>query len=376
MSSKVIPNYTDPVFNEIKQAFGQRSDDFPVAMLPVRLETRFMNETRYIVTSVPHKKNINIVVERIYKLIFQVRVWLPSAASRNESQILKKLNAFQKNLQGINNKLSKIKSIEGDDRRILRDASGDLKEDFDRLVFNSTAARQKAEALNQQVTDLQNDIEQIDEPNESSYQKGYDYLDALERVEKAITAIYVDRSATPFNLDSKLDDIDAQIGKMNTLIQLPDFKATTGTIGKITSKISFIKRQQKNSPIKLLQYKFGYTGGRDLNATEYALRADINGLKVRIDEEHAPYMHLLEDLKRYSIRRLGYRVEKAFYMLRAANNNGYATYNDLMDTKEWLYDQLHAIRERAHRPLDGEYDDVGMLKSRYGKVGRRGAALD
>lgn len=366
MPSKVIANYTDSVFNEVKQAFEQRSDDFPVAMLPVRLETRFMNETRYVTTSVPHKKVINIVVQRIYKLIFQVRIWLPKTESQNQAQILKKLNAFDKTIAGLNRKRTLLKTIESDDRRILRDASQDLKEDFDQLEFSSTTARQKVSALQNQVANFQHAIEQINEPGESSYKKGYDYLKALEQIEKDITAIYVDRSATPFNLDSKLDNIDAQIAKMNALIKQPDFKATVGTINKITSKVSFIKRQQKSSPIKLLQYKFGYTGGRDLRATEYALRADINGLKVRIDEEHVPYMRLLEELKRYSIRRLAYRVDKAFFMLRAENKNGYQSYNNLMETKEWLYDQLHAIRERAHRPLDGEYDDVNMLKTRYG----------
>lgn len=363
---EIVAKYNDPVYQEIKNAFNQRSDDFPVVMLPVRLETRFMNYSRIITAKVPGQSKINTAVQKIYKLIYDVQVWLPQVGTLSPASQKTKVNAFKSTVESITTTISGIPEISGDDRVILRNAGEDLNDQAGAMQFANAGA--EIEALRVSIANLRSAVEGLKLPKDSIYEKGYAYLDALEKIEKSIDNIFVLESINASKLDGELDTIDNQINAINSLIASPDFKATASTIGKIASKISYIKRRHKSGNVRLTSYKIGYTGTRDLQATEYALRTEINALKVKIDEEHIPFMQLQEQLKRYPIRRLAYRIEKAFFLLKAKNTNGYANYSALMQTKEWLYDQLHAIRERAHRPLDGDVSDINDLKSRYSQL--------
>ena len=372
--SQLIANYTDPVYNNIKSAFAQRSDEYPVVMLPVRLETRFMNETRIIRRPRPGRGTtpggwrVTLVMQKIYSLLKDIRIWADKAKGLPEIDIISKLSAFEAKINKAKKPLNKIVELNGDDRRILREATDDLRKDLNKLKFKTRGVKTKVRSLKGIADQLKLDVEEIKSPAESSYQKGYDYLDALNKIGKSIETIYVKRTTNAKNIDTALLNIDTQINAINTLIKSADFKATAGTIAKIKSKISYIKRIHKSSPVRLRNLKIGYTGKRNLKTTEYTLRGDINGLKTRIDEEHVPYMNLVEQLKEYPVRRLTYRVDKAFYLLRAANANGYAKYKNLIKTKEWLYDELLPLRERAHRPLEGEFDDITTLKTRYAKL--------
>ncbi len=362
--SQLIANYTDPVFNSIKSAFAQRSDDYPVLMLPVRIETRFMNETRYISTGIPGKGKVTGAVQKIYSLLKDIRI-LANSTDLSKAAIEHKLNKIEKKVSKAKKDIDNIPELNGGDRRILRDSTGDLRTDLNKLTFSNGNARVQINALKTLANGLKSKVESIGGPSKSTFQKGYDYFKALEKLGKSVEDIYVKRRVTAGNIDKALDNIDKQVNTITGLINESDFRATPITISRITGKISYIKRMQKSSSVRLRDYRMGYTGSRNLKATEYTLRGEINGLKSKIDEEHVPYMSLMEKLKRYPIRRLTYRVEKAFYLLQAANEIGYAKYNNLMQTKEWLYDELRPLRERAHRPLDGEIEDINNLKNRY-----------
>ncbi|WP_296699151.1 hypothetical protein [Algoriphagus sp.] len=363
---EIVGKYNDPIFHQIKTAFNQKSDDFPVLMLPVRLETKFMTYSRIVKPLTPGKGNTNVAVQGIYKLIYDIQVFFDSVEEKKikTPQIGRNITSYQKSVQQVNEKLNKIDEASRADKVVLRDAVQDLSAMVQSVEVTKTLEKSKTD-LSQEVESLSKSVERIKTPSRNIYEKGKLYLGALEKLEKSIDAIFVANKINAASLDQELKNIEKQIEEMDVIADSPDFRATEEMIKKIQSKISYIKRQHKSGNVRLTNFKIGYTGKKNLKKEEYDLRKKINALKTKIDKETVPVVRFRETLKTYPIKQLNSLIIKSNFFLAAKNKIGIKDYKTLSGVQKELFSQLKVIHKNSQLPLSGDLQEVNRLKSSY-----------
>ncbi|TFV94745.1 hypothetical protein E4S40_12105 [Algoriphagus kandeliae] len=384
---ELVGKYNDPVFHQIKNAFNQRSDDFPILMLPVRLETKFMKYSRLVKPSVPGKGDANTIIQLVYKLIYEVQIledaiieFQPSEDEEKEkkatvifarkekqakNQLKKNFADFQKETERITGLVNKIKEAERADKLVLRHAAGDLKSVIQPFWIWDELAPTKA-SLMDRVEELVKAVERLKTPSRFVYEKGKLYLDALEKLNKSIDGIFVSNKINAATLDKELKNIEDRLSEMDALADAPDFRATEDMIKKIQSNISLIKRKHKSGNVRLTNFKIGYTGKKDLKREEYELRKKINSLKEKIDQETVPVVRFRETLKTFPIKQLNPKIVKASFFIAAKVKIGIKDYRTLISVQKELITQLKDIHKHAQLPLDGSLDEINKLKKNYG----------
>jgi hypothetical protein len=362
----ITAQFIDPVYSQIAQQVNGCSDQYPVLLLPVRLETCFKNTTRFVTIPDTNATRITALLNLVFELVYEARTWMITIEQKTEDQVARKIEEIDKKAEIILKATEKITEISGTDRVILREAATDLKTELAEFdVVKRGVVRTAYKSLTNTMIKWESVIEAIAKTYISPTEKGREMLDRLGALENEIQRVYVARSVNAQSLQGGLVHIDLQMQAINSLIDVPDFLATKAQIQAIQQKISAIKRSQKNSTVRLMDYKTGFTGTYNLTEKEYKLRGEINDLKVRIDEDYVPYMQLLHDLKRFPVRHLTYYIDKASTFLKASNKVGYKTVAILLEQKNWLYKQLSRIRNRAHRPLEGSIHEIYALKNEY-----------
>ena len=364
---QLVGKYNDPTFHHIKAAFNQRSDDYPVLMLPVRLETKFMKYSRIIKPDTSGTINIGAIIQDSYHLIYKIQTFFLVEKEPTSSQLTTKRNAFAKELKRLIDQVSKIKEATRADKLVLRDAGEDLVTVL-KIVEEDTRYEGKINVLSDAAEELLKSINRIKTPSRIVFEKGKKYLNALEKLNKSIDAIFVSNKINAAKLDAELKNIDQQIDQLDSLADAPDFAATEEMIKQIQSKISHIKRQHKSGNVRLTNFKIGYTGTKDLKREEYELRKKINDLKTRIEKEHVPVVKVKEKLKTYPVKQLNAQIVKANFFLMRQNRLGIKSYSSLSSVQKELGTQLKTIHTNAKIPLDGSLEEVKELKSNYSKL--------
>ncbi|MCS5490418.1 hypothetical protein [Algoriphagus limi] len=383
---ELVGKYNDPIFHQIKNAFNQRSDDFPVLMLPVRLETKFMKYSRVLKPSVPGKGDVNTIIQQLYKLIFDVRILEDSIQEfqtseekegvraqaifgrkqkQAQNQVKKQFGDFQKEVQRITGLVNKIKEAERVDKVVLRDAAGDLKSVVQSFWIWDELATTKS-GLTDRIDELVKAVERLKTPSLFVYEKGKLYLGALEKLHKSIDAIFVSNKINAATLDKELKNIEDRLDELDALADSPDFRATDDMLKKIQSNISLIKRKHKSGNVRLTNFKIGYTGKKDLKREEYELRKKINTLKKKIDEETVPITRFRETLKTFPVKQLNPKIVKASFFIAAKVKIGIKDYRSLISVQKELITLLKDIHKHAQLPLDGTLDEINKLKKNYG----------
>jgi hypothetical protein len=337
--------------------------------LPVRLETKFVNETRIKQIAIPGVRESNRILKRLYEMHFEVEKRLDQAQKLTKVEIESWLSLTARQIKACAEDLTTLKELKGSDKNLLRQAIKEVKEDFESL---STRAKRSVERLLQRVIDsledLYNKVDAVGAPKQSVYAPGYRYLNTLENLEKDLDTLFYQRNITATDLDAKIDQLNQKMDDLEKQVQNPGFRATEGTIQKIKSKASYLKRRFKKAPIGLTAYKKSYRGKRDLKTYNHVLKTRFNSLKERVDKEHVPFMEIGEKLQRFPVRQLQHRVSRAYWYLKAHTGQKGLNYTALMEVKEAIYDHLLSIRERAHRPLEGSQAEIKALKKEYGNL--------
>jgi hypothetical protein len=370
MSRLITANYTDPAYEQLRQQFGQRSSEYPVALLPVRLETKFMNETRIKRIRIPGLSQYNAFLKSLYTLHYEVEKALAEGKALRIKAVKAWVNSSLATLTKAEEDLTKLRNLSGGDKKLLRQALAEVEEDLKKLGKVAPKVKPHIAPLQQTIQELNALVDKIAPLKSSVYEPGYRYLRTLEEIEKSIDTLFYKREISASALDTELDAFNDAIKSIEEQIQQPDFRATEGTIAKIRSKVSYIKRRHKKSPISLTAYKKSYTGKRNLATYNHVVKTKLDTLKKRVEQQHLPFMEIGEKLQRFPVRQLKHRISRAYWYLKAQNERKALGYDSLMAAKEELYDQLLSIRNRAHRPLEGSYTEINDLKTSYGQLER------
>lgn len=374
-----IGKYNDPVFHQIKTSFNNRSDDFPVLMLPVRLETRFMTYSRVIRPSDPSKVDVNVLVQALYRIAFDVKVFfdLPEDKSSREWIVFKSpsgiskakahLDKLRAELQKVDTKLKKLETLTRLEKTILKDAVSDLSHEANQISDLSSYG-QEGQAFLTLINEIGIAVNKVKAPSIKIPNYGKKYLDALNKLQESIEKIFVIKKVNAKSLDAELDAIEKQIDEIEKLANTPDFSATEKQIKQIESQISYIKRKHKSSDGNLQGFKNGYTGSRDLKAKELELKKQINLLQKKIKEEHKPVLEANQHIKKYPVQQLHALINKGLSFVSAANRKGTTSSSVYHKYQQTIAGQLKSIEAKSKIPLDGTVAEINAMKSSYGKL--------
>ncbi len=364
-------HYQDPLFNQLRKQVEACNDHYPALMLPVRLETRFMKEQRYIMQQDPaeieRNRLLDMLQDRVYDLILANRrkgEHIPININLLLQQIIASVDDITAELRD-QHEITRV------DRDNFRDAFRSLERETDGAMFNGEPQNTALlKSLQQAISRGLKALYDIPLPPHPTHQPGLNALKELEQLESAMNSLYGTNPIQASHLDKTIEKVEGHIKGFMEIMEQPDLMATHATISAISSKISFIKRRHKKSSCSLTRFKTAYPGNKDLQREEYRLRHEINDLKVRVDEDYTQYMELLVSLKKIPIRRLAYLICEAAAWLEAANDAGYATADQLLAERSNLYRRLRRIRQHAHTPLLGAYNDIDRLKRNYDHLER------
>ena len=361
--------YHDPLFNALQQQLAGCNDHYPVLMLPVRLETRFKKVSRYVNVVNPDINRINNVFDRVIKYIHELRLLNRTPDIQSAASLKLVLDRALDELSGLPGIIEKIREMESSDRRTLRDLVNDLMKELGSTLLSKYASlKTTRDDLKAVCREMLQHVQAVSSPAAYPFQSGFDAMGELEKLDAAMAGIYGVNRIQASQIDATLSIIDAAMQQFAEVVEKPGFLAREDTIAAISSKISYIKRSQKNSPVRLTDFKKAYSGNIDLQSREYQLRNQINDLKTRIDDDYVPYMKLLAKLKQYPVRQLGYMVKKCTETLKTANMAGFTTAGSLLSERNGLYQQLRKIREHAHMPLQGSITEINKLKADYSNL--------
>jgi hypothetical protein len=361
--------YHDPLFNALQQQIAGCNDHYPVLMLPVRLETRFRKVSRYVNVVDPDVTRFNNVFDKVLKIIHDLQLLNRTPELQSAASLKPLLERALDELSALPGLIAKIREMDTADRKILRDLAGDLMNELgSALISKYSTLKTLRDDLKDVCRAILQHVQAVSSPSVSRFQPGFDAMGELEKLDMAMAGIYGVNRIQASQIDATLGIIDAAMQQFTEVVEKPGFLAREVTIAAISSKISYIKRSQKNSPVRLTDFKKAYSGSIDLQSREYQLRNQINDLKTRIDDDYVPYMKLLATLKQYPVRQLGYMVKKCTATLKVANTAGFTTAGSLLGERKALYQQLRKIREHAHLPLEGSITEINKLKADYSKL--------
>ncbi|MDN3203124.1 hypothetical protein [Algoriphagus sediminis] len=373
-----IAKYNDPIFHQIKTSFNNRSDDYPVLMLPVRLETRFMKYSRVVPALTPSHVKVQDIIQDIYKLSFDIQLYFDVPEDPENPDRIKffsdsekpkhksKLLGFRDSTYGIISKIEKIPELQRMDKSVLRDAGKDLAFIGD-SVPEMTGLKSNRNFLITAINSLISKIDNIKAPSLKVPNIGKDYLSLLGELQKSIEKIFVVTKVNAKTLEPELEKIDTILGEIDKLAESPYFEATDATIKKIESQITFIKKQHKSGNVRLQDFKNGFTGEKDLRAEEHALRKKINDLQKKIKETHAPALEANKQLKKFPVSQLHAMITKLTRLLMALNRKKLSSKTYLSQQKS-IVNQLKQIEAKAKIPLDGSVEEMNKMKSSYGSL--------
>lgn len=363
---QLVGKYNDPIFHQIKASFNERSDDYPVLMLPVRLETKFMEFARVIKPIEPKKGNVNKITQDIYNLIFKIKVWVPEAEKLDGLGLTAKFLMFSKDLKKIQERVNELLEISRVERLILREGASDLLSTVNSIVLEKENASTK-NSLVSEIGAFQKAIEKIKSPSRTVYDLGKKYLSSLVELNKSIDKIFVTNKMNASLLDAELDGIQKLMFDIDKMADSPDFRVTESMTQEISSKISYIKRQHKSGNVRLTDFKVGYTGERDLKVEEYELRKKINALQVTIEKEHLPVARVKEALKTYPIKQLTADILKVSSFVRPIIKLGFNDFSQIAKFLKQLFSELDKIQKNALIPLEGNLNEAELLKKTYSR---------
>ncbi|MHA7131034.1 hypothetical protein [Algoriphagus namhaensis] len=374
-----IAKYNDPIFHQIKTSFNNRSDDHPVLMLPVRLETRFMKYSRLIRPLEASTVDVNFFVQAIYKAAYSLRVsfdlpedenaaeWKVFLSAKGMKDNKSRLDESKSEVDKLAERIEKVKSVTRLEKTILKDAVSDLNHEAGEIP-DLDALKAKKDVLLTSIKGLEAAVNKLKAPSVKIPNLGKQYLDALSGLQKSIEKIFVVTSVNADTLDVELASIEKQIDEIEKLAESPDFKATKAQIKKIESQISHIKRQHKSGNVRLQDFRNGYTGDKDLKKEEFELRKKINTLKKKIDQEHVPVLDATNEIKKFPVQKLQAMVSKTLMYLTLANRRSTMPSATYIKAQKQVASQLKEMESKSKLPLDGSLEEIKKLKDSFAKL--------
>ncbi|EOZ93596.1 hypothetical protein A33Q_3542 [Indibacter alkaliphilus LW1] len=365
MSTKkqILSNKVDPGFHEIKDSLAKRSDAFPVILLPIRLETRFVKNTK--VTAVRSDKIHESMMGFIHQgrqLIYLAELLKLNQEKLNQAQLNSQIKKLISEIQLMNGYLRGIDVLEKSERALLIKVTKEISNAFSELKLPNNFQKQlekELAALDKSLASLK--LEKTKNKSSSGL------YNSIHRLSELMTAIYQDRSINSLELDKTLSEVDRILKEIPTMINQGKIESDPDLIKKIGSEISHIKRLHKHSPITLNTYKTGYPGRINLTEKEKELRDSIHVLKSKIDAEYIPYMNLISSLRTQKVLFIIDKIEHGYFKLKLENQNKPANTSAWNKIQTSLNNQLKKILDELNQPLEGSTQEMERFKTLHQK---------
>ncbi|PRY90941.1 hypothetical protein [Mongoliibacter ruber] len=357
----ILSNQVDLGFHDIKASLAKRSDAFPVMLLPIRLETRFVKDTKS--TAVRVDQNHELLLDyfhQIRQIIHWVELYKVNHASSTQAQLQNQINTISRSLERLPTMISEMKSLEKADKLMLTKATKELTKAFSDAKFPSTSKNQ----LDSLFKKLDEALSKI-AAKKTTAKHASDLYNKVHKLAELMQAIYVDQSITSLELDKVLEEIDHILVAIPTMINKGEIETNPDKVKKIASEISHIKRMHKHSPITLQSYRTGYPGRQNLATKEDELRKSISTLKSKIDKEYAPYMNLLISLRTQRAMEVIYQMEVGYFNLKTDNSSKYADIKAWNKTQTTVNKHVKSILDDLNHPLEGTEQEIKRLKVVY-----------
>ncbi|MBW3466678.1 hypothetical protein [Arthrospiribacter ruber] len=357
----ILSNRVDIGYNDLKSSLSQRSDAFPVMLLPIRLETRFVKNTKSTAERVnPDHEILLEYLHQVRNIIHQIHLFEHRQTQLSQSQADSQINAIIRGLEQLPKLLGRINQVEKADKILLTKASKELQKAFSNLKLSASAQSQ----IKKSFTELDKALSQISKIKAQSTPTS-ELGNQVHRLLELMQAIYVDQSVKSLELDEVLREIEGILDAIPKMVNKGDIETNPELIKKISSEISLIKRIHKNSPITLQSYRDGYPGRLNLAIKEEELRKSIQNLKSNVDEEFVPYMNLMNSLRIQRALEIIYSMDEGYFTLKTENNKGYKDVKDWNKIQTKVNTHVKSILEDLNHPLEGASQEMARLKQVY-----------
>ncbi|TVP43152.1 MAG: hypothetical protein EA341_18510 [Mongoliibacter sp.] len=368
MSTKkhILSNQVDLGFHDIKASLAQRSDAFPVMLLPIRLETRFVKNTR--VTAVREDVNHEILLDyfhEVRKLIHLIELYKISQSTANQGQLNSQFNNILKPLGQLPGMINNISNLEKADTLLLTKATKELTKAFSNAKLSAGSKNQ----LDRIFKELDKSLAQV-AAKKNTKQASSELYSKTHRLAELTQSIYVDQSVTSLELDKVIQEIDQILEEIPKMINKGEIETDPDKIKKISSKISYIKRIHKHSPITLQTYRTGYPGRIDLAQKEEAFRKSIHVLKSKIDVEYVPYMNLVTALRTQRVMEIIYQLEVGYFNLKTENSQKFKDIKGWNKSQTSINKHVKSILDDLNHPLEGTEVEMKRFKVAHQRYSR------
>lgn len=379
MSQDIISTkFYDSKINQIRTETEKCNDKYPFLLMPLRLETRYMQVDRPYIPDGDdgHEFELLSLIQELEYLFERMELIALSdtlkakALTERMTEIIEVLEGKD---QGWYLPYPENKWWEDHKAGILQSFNS-LSKTFNRFPANKKLLfRDITEAV--ELTATKVSTYTVQKRTANDFQEAKNLIDKLNHIENAFNRIISKPSEYTSKTKHKYFNY---LGANTDHIKEICSEVEDMAMGNLLANTTQIKRIKQFSSIyssrltqtKNVFNKIGSTYKRNefLEKFESSLKPDINTFSTHITEVIAPKLEYIQKLKTVKTRDLLYQAKKIQFELQLIIEKGFNSYQQLRRIKPTLYGLLREFREMGHDIIVGPDWQANQLRATWSKI--------
>ncbi len=376
MSQDIISTkFNDPNIQQVRQATGRHSDQFPFLLMPVRLETRFMKVDRPVSLNFDPDV-LHLLVELKYLFLKLEHVELDDLPEARDLR-----RQLEKVISDLDRRMVDPMPLPYPENTRWEENVADIRESYDRLIVKFEGLSHELQqhlanvrrALENAVLKIEN--YRIAKAKETEYDEGKQLVGKLNYIEDVLQRI----SDKPVKYTSKtkhhyFNYIDKQFEKIDkTLVDVEEKAmknviANPNQISRISEMPVVYHRALTKVRKKLSRIRSDYKRNEFLTRYHSFILPGMRNISTMIEEVIVPKLNYVYELKRVNGTELVYQAKMIKFELELINKKGFKNYGELKETRVHLYHLLRKFREAGHDIITGSPEIIHQLRSTWSEV--------
>lgn len=369
---KHVSGYNNPEILDLRNSVQEKNDNIPFLLLPVKIETRFMEVDRAVLDFDTFPE----VIERLFEIENKLR-FDPRRLPLRE--VLGKIRNCGKYITETITKISEIKRLSGKDLQSIRlrlvqieKANILLLKKLSKIPqkdFLVSASLKKIKKIHvQKVLLLSEIIEGLKVTCDAKFPEASVFLNKLDTISNGIQLLGAKKISTSKRkekkeifkfLDEEFINIKTVLASLKAEMNI-NMQADGEQVKGIKSFATTIYKQWNKVIGNLATIKSDYKKA-EYEIQVKAIRAHIEAVCTDIKERVVPKIEMKNGLQIAQARDIIIQINVIRYKLKQLNEKAFENYNEIRNTRLKLYKLLHFLRATTHKIIEGTNEELSAI---------------
>ena len=381
MSQDIISTkFHDQKIQTIIQQTQQLDDKYPVLLMPLRLETRYMAVDRPVKAGVEYDYNILYDIVKL-EYLFERIIPIGEISITEAGDIM---DDIEEACEILADRFSSEKSLPyPEDKWWARHISSiglaeqQFKANINNMSFNNPGEKRKYERLAGRIDESINLIRtlRVSRGTNNDFAETSKLIDELNYLDdtldnlanRSMTYTRQTKASLFQSIENKFEYLKTKISSIEEKMD-KNLLANTTQISRIDEFPDIYSNRIGQVSINLNKINSDYKRNEYIAFFEHEIKPLLNELNITISRDLVPKLEYLKELKTSTARELKYRAVVIRYELEQIISKGFNDYHELRATRVRLYDMLRGFRSRGHDIILGSENDIALLRAEWDRI--------